>query len=267
MDCALGTTKSLRCGLGRTRFRPAAERARYPDTLAARARGLKLTTKGNTLIIACLHTADSNCAVFEAAARKLGLASDVLHHTVRPDLLEAAERAGSLTDEIARETAAALSALAARADAVLLTCSTLGPSTAIVGQTPVPVLRIDAALAEGATAVGGKVVALCAVETTVAPTTALFSEAAKRRGVALEVRLVAGAWSSFKAGDRDGYLAAIAGACDVAYADGASIVALAQASMAGAADFVHRGPPPLTSPEAGLRAALERIAQRVSTVE
>jgi hypothetical protein len=219
------------------------------------------------LIIACLHTADSNCAVFEAAACKLGLASDVLHHTVRPDLLEAAERAGGLTDEIARQTAAALSALAARAHAVLLTCSTLGPSTAIVGQTPVPVLRIDAALAEKAAAAGGKVVALCAVETTVVPTTALFSAAAKRTGVALEIRLVAGAWSSFRAGDRDGYLAAIAKAADASYDDGAAIVALAQASMAGAADLVHRGPRPLTSPEAGLRAALERIGQRASTVE
>ncbi len=219
------------------------------------------------MIIACLHTADSNVAVFEAAARKLGLASDVLHHTVRPDLLDAAERAGGLTDAIARETATALTALAARADAVLLTCSTLGPSTAIVGQTPVPVLRVDAALAEKAAAEGGKVVALCAVETTVAPTTALFTEAAKRSGVALEVRLVAGAWASFKAGDRDGYLAAIAGACDVAYDDGAAIVALAQASMAGAADLVRRGPPPLTSPELGLRAAVERIAQRASPVD
>lgn len=219
------------------------------------------------MIIACLHTADSNVAVFEAAARKLGLASDVLHHTVRPDLLDAAERAGGLTDAIARETATALTALAARADAVLLTCSTLGPSTAIVGETPVPVLRIDAALAEKAAAEGGKVVALCAAETTVAPTTALFSEAANRSGVALEVRLVAGAWASFKGGDRDGYLAAIAGACDVAYDDGASIVALAQASMAGAADLVRRGPPPLTSPESGLRAAVERIAQRASPVD
>ncbi|NVD38785.1 Asp/Glu racemase [Ensifer sp. HO-A22] len=219
------------------------------------------------MIIACLHTADSNCAVFEAAARKLGLASGVLHHTVRPDLLDAAERAGGLTDEIASETAAALSALATHADAVLLTCSTLGPSTAIVGQAPVPVLRIDAALAERAADADGKVVALCAVETTVAPTTALFSEAAKLKGVTFEVRLVACAWKSFKAGDRDGYLAAIAKAADASYDDGASIVALAQASMAGAADLVRRGPCPLTSPEAGLRAALERIAQRAPRVE
>ncbi|MDP9630740.1 UNVERIFIED_ORG: hypothetical protein J2W85_002815 [Ensifer adhaerens] len=218
------------------------------------------------MIIACLHSADSNVAVFEAAARELGLAAGVLRHAVRPDLLEAAERAGGLTDDIAEETAAALTALAGGADAVLLTCSTLGPSTAIVREAPVPVLRTDAALAEKAASIGEKVVALCAVETTVAPTTALFAEATKRKGVALEVRLVAGAWGLFKAGDRDGYLAAIADAADAAYNDGAAIVALAQASMAGAAELVRRGTRPLTSPSAGLSAALEQIAQMASRV-
>lgn len=215
------------------------------------------------MIIACLHTAESNIAVFETAAHDLGLAADVLSHTVRPDLLAAAEAAGGLTDDIAAETAAALTELVATADAVLLTCSTLGPSTALVDRAPVPVLRTDAALAQRAGELGGKVVVLCAVETTVAPTTALFSEAAKGNAVALEVRLVAGAWALFGAGDRDGYLAKIAGAAEAAYDDGAAVVALAQASMAGAADLVRRGPRPLTSPRAGLTAALERIAPGV----
>ncbi|MGF6175521.1 aspartate/glutamate racemase family protein [Ensifer sp. 4252] len=219
------------------------------------------------MIIVCLHTADSNVAVFEAAARELGLAADVLRHAVRPDLLEAAERAGGLTDDIARETAAALTKLAAGASAVILTCSTLGPSIAMVHEAPAPVLRIDAALAEKATSVGGKVVVLCAVETTVAPTTVLFADAAKRKGVAIEVRLVDGAWGLFKSGHCDGYLAAIADAADAAYDDGAAIVALAQASMAGAADLVRRGPRPLTSPMAGLSAALERIGQRALRIQ
>ncbi len=212
------------------------------------------------MIIACLHTADSNIAVFEAAARELGLAADVLVHAVRPDLLAAAERSGGLTEDIAGQTAAALSALAAGSDAVILTCSTLGPSIAAIGATPVPVLRTDAALAELAVASGGKVVALCAVETTVMPTTVLFAAAAERKGAALDVRLVPGAWGLFKTGDGEGYLAAVAAAAEAAYEDGADIVALAQASMAGAADCVRNGPRPLTSPAAGLGAALELLA-------
>lgn len=213
------------------------------------------------MIIACLHTAESNIAVFDAAANDLGLSTHVLAHAVRPDLLAAAEAAGGLTDEIADETAATLLALGDGADAVLLTCSTLGPSTTRVDRAPVPVLRTDAALADKTVALGGKVVVLCAVETTMVPTTALFAEAAKGTAAALDVRLVAGAWALFGAGDRDAYLAAIARAADAAYDDGAAVVALAQASMAGAADLVNRGPRPLTSPQAGLSAALQQIAQ------
>lgn len=183
------------------------------------------------------------------------MSSANLRHTVRADLLRAAEEAGGLTEDITQQTAAVLSALAAKADAVLLTCSTLGPSVVRAGLgTAVPILRVDAALAEKAAATGGKLVVLCAVETTVAPTTALFADAARRSGAVLEVRLVEGAWALFKAGSRDGYLAAIAQAAEAAY------VALAQASMAGAADHVRNGPRPLSSPAAGLESAVNMIA-------
>ena len=40
--------------------------------------------------IACLHTAESNVAVFDAAAMALGIPTGVLHHEVRADLLAAA---------------------------------------------------------------------------------------------------------------------------------------------------------------------------------
>lgn len=68
------------------------------------------------------------------------------------------------------------------------------------------VLRVDSALAEQAMAVGGKVVALCAVETTLEPTTQLFAQASEQTGTPFEVRMVAGAWTRFKAGEREGYL-------------------------------------------------------------
>jgi len=70
--------------------------------------------------IACLHTAASNAAVFDAACP----AGVTLSHAVRSDLLAAAEVAGGLTTEIALETAAALRRL--EGDRVLLTCSTIG---------------------------------------------------------------------------------------------------------------------------------------------
>lgn len=204
--------------------------------------------------IACLHTADSNIAVFATAAQELGMPSTALHHAVRADLLSAAENAGGLTAEIADATRLELLALAQSADVVLLTCSTLGAAVDGV-RSNVPILRTDAALAAAAAAVGGKIVALCAVPTTLASTALLFCAAVRESGAMLEVRLVPGAWQRFKAGDLAGYWSLIAQAADEAYVEGAAIVALAQASMSGAQSLVAAGPTPLSSPHAGLACA------------
>jgi len=201
--------------------------------------------------IACLHTAAGNVAVFDAACPP----GATLTHTIREELLKDAEAAGGLTDEIAQRTARALEALATPGvDAVLLTCSTVGPGAALA-RTAIPVLRVDAALAEEATMDGGKVVVLCAVETTVEPTREVFAEAAARHGATLDVRLVPGAWAAFRAGDPAGYLHIVAAAADAAFAEGADQVALAQASMTGAVALA-KGRRPLASPLAGLAAAL-----------
>lgn len=202
------------------------------------------------MMIACLHTVQTLIPVFDAEAKKLDV---TLRHTLRDDLLREAERAGGLTDDIALRTAAALSELAGDADAVLLTCSTLGPSAARA-KAPVPVLRVDEALAEAAVQGGGRVVVLCAVETTMEPSRTLFERHAAGTGARIEIRLVPDAWAAFRAGDPECYLALIAASADAAFADGADIVALAQASMAGAAALCRNGTP-LTSPAVGLTAA------------
>jgi hypothetical protein len=211
--------------------------------------------------IGCLHTADSNIAVFEAACREIALDGVTLRHNVRSDLLAAAEQAGGLTPDIAKQTVEALHSLWKEgADVVLLTCSTLGPVVSKAVETgpsasgTIPVLRVDAALAESAVRDGGPVVALCAVETTLRPTQDLFELAAQAVGAKIEVRLIPGVWSLFKAGENDRYLDAIAAAADNAFRDGAKVVALAQASMAGAARRCKAGRP-LSSPAAGLKAA------------
>ncbi|BDG71164.1 aspartate/glutamate racemase family protein [Roseomonas fluvialis] len=201
--------------------------------------------------IACLHTAAGNIAVFDAACPP----EAQLTHVLREDLLKDAEASGGLTPEIAQRTAAALEALATPGiDAVLLTCSTIGPGAAIA-RGAVPVLRVDAALADTATRRGGTVIVLCAVETTVEPTRAIFAEAAARTGATIDVRLVPNAWAAFRAGETARYHAIVAAAADGAFADGATEVALAQASMSGAVALA-RGRKPLASPPVGLAAAL-----------
>jgi hypothetical protein len=202
-------------------------------------------------LVACLHTAASNVAVLDAAAAPLGVG---LRHAVREDLLARAETAGGLTVDIAAATQVALASLAAAADVVLLTCSTLGPAAEGL-QVRAPVLRIDAALAEQAVAKGGRVVALCAVETTMAPSQALFARAAAATGATISVELVPDAWAAFRAGDIARYHVLVAAAADRAFAAGADTVALAQASMAGAAALA-KTVMPLTSPAAGLAAAI-----------
>jgi hypothetical protein len=189
--------------------------------------------------------------------RTAGLSGIDLRHTVRADLLVAAEHEGRLTPEIAAQAAAALVDLCAGADAVLLTFSNLGPAAeAAAAKAAIPVLRVDAALAAEAAKGGGRVVVLCAVETTLEPTKRLFEAAGNATGAEVLVQLVPGAWAAFKAGRQDRYLDMIARAAIEAQRGGAARVALAQASMAGASDLVTEGERPLTSPVAGLVAAV-----------
>jgi hypothetical protein len=83
----------------------------------------------------------------------------------------------------------------------------------------------------------------------------------------VDVQLLDGAWDLFKAGDTTGYLSTIAAAADAAYANGADVVALAQASMAGAAERVTRGARPLASPQSGLAAAIEAAMLAAAALE
>jgi hypothetical protein len=202
--------------------------------------------------IACLHTVGANVAVFDAAAAPLGVTID---HAVRDDLLKSAEAAGGTTPEIDRRTADALLELVAKADAVLLTCSTVGRGAEIAAaEAKIPVVRVDAALADQVVKAGGRAMVLCAAATTLEPTRLLFARAAQGSSVKIDYELVPGAWALYKAGDVAGYARAIAVAVDAAYAAGYTTVALAQASMACAAEFATKGVP-LTSPAAGLAAA------------
>lgn len=179
-----------------------------------------------------------------------------LTHEVRADLLAETEQSRGLTASIEEKTIEAVLGLSKTADAVLLTCSSLGPvaaKAAAIASTPI--LRVDEALAHEAVKDGGTVVALCAVATTLQPTRALFEAAAQKTGASIDIRLVPSAWDLFKAGQRDAYLRLLAEAADQAFDEGIEVVALAQASMTGAEGLCRRGRP-LTSPGAGLKAAL-----------
>ncbi|RDG40008.1 aspartate/glutamate racemase family protein [Streptomyces corynorhini] len=203
-------------------------------------------------MLALLHTSPLHVPVFDAlaAADHPGLG---LRHLVHEELLVRARAAGpgAVADRVGAVLAGAV---AAGASAVLCTCSTLGAvAESTAPALGVPVLRIDRPMA-GAAASAGRVAVVATVESTLGPTAALIREEAAGRDVTVRTVLVEGAWALFEAGDRDGYLDAVAAAADDV--TGADVIVLAQVSAADAAERVTSALPVLVAPRSGLAAAV-----------
>ncbi|MEU3917609.1 aspartate/glutamate racemase family protein [Streptomyces sp. NPDC029004] len=206
--------------------------------------------------LALLHTSPVHVPVFEGLrdADHPGLG---MLHLVREDLLARAREEGP--EAVAPAVADALAqAVEEGASAVLCTCSTIGGvAEACAAGLGVPVLRVDRPMAAAAAA-ADRIVVVASVGSTLEPTLALIREEAAGRAVDLRRLLVEGAWELFEAGDREGYLDAVATAVDgVREAD---VIVLAQASMADAALRTTTAVPVLSSPRPGLRAAAGAIA-------
>lgn len=166
-----------------------------------------------------------------------------------PALLAEAERSGGMTAALRLRIAQIIMALLPQFDAVLITCSTLGP-VADDFSVQDRVMRTDGMLAEALKGQSGPTVALCAAESTLTATRSLFWQP----GSQVEVVLVEDAWESFKAGDTTGYFALIAAAAEQAYQQGAVAVALAQSSMTPVAQQFPDTQRPLTGPHLALQA-------------
>lgn len=148
------------------------------------------------------------------------------------------------------------SAIDAGADAVVVTCSTLGEAVdAVLPLSSVPVFRIDRGMALRAVERAARVGVLATLPTTLGPTSRLLAEAARaaNRDCAIVDTLCAGAFDRLMAGDRDGHDAlVIAGFRELAAS--VDLVVLAQASMADALRSVAGtgSVPVLSSPELGM---------------
>jgi hypothetical protein len=214
--------------------------------------------------IAFLHTSPVHVPTFDALLRELAPALRVAH-VVREDLLADAQTEGVDSPALIARVHAAL--VESDAGVVACTCSTLGGIAEDTDtQGAFQVTRIDRAMADQAVRHGGTVLLVAALQSTLAPTTALLQSSARRLGVAIEVQLllVEGAWPHFEAGRHGEYIQTLVEA--VAPAPATESVVLAQASMAAAAPLLaRRGITVLTSPRLGAEHAISICTSRLTT--
>jgi Asp/Glu/hydantoin racemase len=210
--------------------------------------------------LAFIHTSHVLIPLFTQLAKDHLPGVETFHMTDE-SLIKNTIAAGELTANTIRRVGAMIGlAHEGGADVVMVTCSSIGRATALArSQYDFPVLRIDEALAEKATALGGRIGVAATLSTTLEPTLELLRETAAKANRAVELipALANGAFEAVIAGDIATHdalllakLAELTGKVDV--------VVLAQASMARvAAQLPAGGPPILASPELAVQQAKE----------
>lgn len=179
-------------------------------------------------------------------------------------LLQDTIRDGALSEVTKRRLAAYVSGAAeAGADAIVVTCSSLGDATdALRPLIPVPLFRIDRGMAAAAVARATRIGVLATLSTTLGPTSRLIRAEAAIAGRDCTVidRVCAGAFERLMAGDRSGHDENVRAAFGE-LATRVDIVVLAQASMAGALTSTEpTAVPVLTSPELGVSYIATQLA-------
>lgn len=185
-----------------------------------------------------LHTVPGLAEVFQRRVTDLD-PSLVLTHVADPSLLARAIEIGVDEEVHDRVLAHVRHLVATGAQAVLVTCSSIGEAAeTAAAAVEVPVLRVDQAMAERAVelaaAAEGRVAVLATLESTLGPTERLLRRVAgDRPGVVVSSAVVAGAAAARSAGDAAEHDRLVRDAVGRA-ADRADVVVLAQASMAAA---------------------------------
>lgn len=206
-----------------------------------------------------VHTVPALAESFERGLAAAAPGATALHR-VDPSLLARARERG--VDDVVHERVDALVAelVADGADAVLVTCSSIGESAErSADRAAVPVVRVDDAMADEAIALAaarderpGRIAVLATLAATLGPTTRLLERAGTAQDPPqLRSRLLEDALLAREAGDQEGHDALIAEAVSEE-ARWADVVVLAQASMAEAAARAEVGVPVLTSPTSAL---------------
>jgi aspartate/glutamate racemase len=219
--------------------------------------------------VGVLHTVPALAGTFESLIQQ-ALPGSRQVHLADASLLADARRIGVTEDVTRRVDAHIRSLIDGGADAVLVTCSSIGEAVeAAASRVGVPVLRVDAPMAEEAARMAaeaapgsdrpGRVAVLATLQATLGPTGRLLERAAAAVGnVAVEATVVAGAIEARESGDQAGHDELVLRAARAA-AGWADVVVLAQASMAAALRGESLAVPVLTSPQGGVEALAASI--------
>ncbi|HWT59582.1 MAG TPA: aspartate/glutamate racemase family protein [Rhizobium sp.] len=221
------------------------------------------TASASVRKLAFIHTVSDLASEFRALAKELLpdwkpfaiLDESLLRHTI--------ER-GSLSHLTKRRLATYVwSAVDAGADAIVVTCSTLGPAVdAIAPLCPVPLFRIDEGMAKAAVEHGNRIGVLATLSTTLVPTVDLLRRQACELGknVVIDDVLVQGAFQFLTDGNVEAHDAQIRRALEE-LSQKVDVIVFAQASMARAVQGIDHGLPVLTSPVLGIEYVKRRLVQ------
>lgn len=217
--------------------------------------------------IAFLHTADVHVATFDKIFKDID-AEVQLDHRVDASLLDRARRDG--IDTVRSDVSSLLNELS-NADAVLCTCSTLGPLADDAAKSAENIVRIDRPLMEQACSDGSKILVALCLESTRDATLDLLNDCAAHVGKDIEpvVALCSDAWDFFEAGDNKAYASSITRAIKEKLAEtpGIESIVLAQASMRVAeTGLAGTGIPVHSSPVLAARHCVDVARARIGTV-
>jgi Asp/Glu/hydantoin racemase len=213
-----------------------------------------------SVTIAYIHTSHVLIPLFTELSQR-ELPEVERFHMVDESLIRNTIRAQKLTKATIRRVLATVqSARDGGADAVVVTCSSIGPAVSLARRLfDFPVIRVDDAMAEQAVRAGRRIGVAATLRTTLEPTVALLREkaTAAHREVDLIESLCEGAFEAVLSGDTATHdrilsdeLTRLVSAVDV--------VVLAQASMARVVEKLppdERGVPILSSPELAVKSA------------
>ncbi len=217
--------------------------------------------------LALLHTGTFLASIF----------TDLCHETM-PDvevfnivdesLIKKTIAANRLTPQTSRRLVEYLkSAEEAGADAILVTCSSVGPAVEAAQQfLNIPVLRVDIPMADQAIQRGRRIGVVATLPTTLQPTVDLIKRRAEEQGKAIEIRttLCEGAFQAVAAGDTESHDQLVATGIRELLPQ-VDVIVLAQASMARAAATIpesERAVPILSSPRLAVESARKALSQR-----